>query len=561
MYADVAIGIGQNYGVLAQHNYSLSQNHPAFPATANDLELFDVWDNTLANSLEIGTDDDYRTQESASANMLQDTLPPLSSSVTEPTVSQLVPVPSPQTQRSTVLNEKQNMVLDIVASHVHSHVKGLTPPQCLLVVHGQGGTGKTAVLNAIADTFEDFGVSALLAKTAMSGVAASIVRGCTLHSWAGLPVKLPPTNKWVTHPSKEMARRRKTNMSSILWLTVDEMSMLTALQLSWLSQVTSILCTGIFSVKPSVPFGGVSVILLGDMHQFPPIANMNKELYNSSPSDYTSSLGRTLFEQFDTVIRLEEQMRIHDPVWEDILTRTHTGDCNSDDLAAIDRLVLGHDDCVTPDFLSPPWNDCVLVTSQNAVQMLWNEQMLKAHCTQTGYTRYIIHASDFARNGELTTADRLAIAQLKLDQTNRLPHKIEIAVGMKIMVLTNVVPSAGVANGSRGSITDIILDPRETFDASPVQYRRLLYPPSVILFAPLYPSHACFQNLPPGVVPLFPLTKTFKMKSGRSIQQTQYSLTPAYAFTDYKSQGQMLQSDCMYDMIGSAIACDLSASR
>lgn len=108
------------------------------------------------------------------------------------------------------------MAHEIITSHLRAHIEGRNPPQRLVVVHGQGGTGKTAMLNAIADTFTRMGASCLLAKTAMTGVAASIVRGQMLHTWAGLPIKTPPTHKWVTHPSKEMGRRRKTNMSSIL---------------------------------------------------------------------------------------------------------------------------------------------------------------------------------------------------------------------------------------------------------------------------------------------------------------------------------------------------------
>ena len=60
-----------------------------------------------------------------------------------------------------------------------------------MIVHGQGGTGKSAMLNAIAETFTDLHVSHLLAKTAMSGVAASIVRGQTIHTWAALPIRTP----------------------------------------------------------------------------------------------------------------------------------------------------------------------------------------------------------------------------------------------------------------------------------------------------------------------------------------------------------------------------------
>ena len=70
------------------------------------------------------------------------------------------------------------------------------------------------------------------------------------------------------------------------------------------------------------------------------------------------------------VICLEKQMRIQDPVWEDILTRTRTGDCTTEDLAEIDHLVLGNAECILLDFLSPPWNDFILVMSRNVVQML-----------------------------------------------------------------------------------------------------------------------------------------------------------------------------------------------
>lgn len=49
------------------------------------------------------------------------------------------------------------------------------------------------------------------------------------------------------------------------------------------------------------------------------------------------------------------------------------------------------------------------------------------------------------------------------------------------------------------------------------------------------------QNLPPNTLPIFPLTKTFKLDTV-TVKRTQYSLTPAYAFTDYKAQGQTMES-------------------
>lgn len=431
--ADVAVAIGQDCGAFVDADFALASNRPAYPATVEDLEQFDAWESYLA-----GRDDNPNEIDSLIA---LDSLPthshgtPTASQDDMPTVTHM---PNETRQNMcTGLNEKQKMAHDIIMYHLRSYLAGHHPPQRLVLIHGQGGTGKTALLNAIANTFESVGSSALLAKTAMSGVAASIVEGVTLHSWAGLPIRAPSTNKWVTHPSKIMAVRRRLNMGSTVWLMIDEKSMLNSLQLSQLSQVMSIVRTGIFSLEPSIPFGGINVALLGDFHQFPPIANSKKVLYNSSPDSHDAQIGRTLFEQFDTVIHLDEQMRITDPVWDSILKRTHTGECTVNDLTKIDHLVLDDKECVLPDFTAPPWNNCVLVTSRNAVQTMWNRLMLDCHCRRTGYTRYLVRACDSIKTGELTPPQRLAIAHLSLDNTNRLPGKIEIAIGMKVMILTN----------------------------------------------------------------------------------------------------------------------------
>jgi hypothetical protein len=68
-------------------------------------------------------------------------------------------------------------------------------------------------------------------------------------------------------------------MGGVLWLTIDEMSMLTTPQLLYLSQAAGIVRTGVTSVEPSILFGGLLTILIGDLHQFPPIVNTSRELY------------------------------------------------------------------------------------------------------------------------------------------------------------------------------------------------------------------------------------------------------------------------------------------
>ena len=50
------------------------------------------------------------------------------------------------------------------------------------------------------------------------------------------------------------------------------------------------------------------------------------------------------------------------------------------------------------------------------------------------------------------------IVLLKPDDTSSLPNKIDLAIGMKVMVLLNIDTDSDLANGLHGVITDIILD-------------------------------------------------------------------------------------------------------
>jgi hypothetical protein len=379
---------------------------------------------------------------------------------------------SPAFKSSFILNKCQSMAHDIVSNHLRAHLNQQNPPQRLMIVHGQGGTGKSALLHAISDMFEYEGASSLLAKTATSGVAASIIGGQTLHNWGVLPINMPRSINWVTHPCKETDIRRKKNMGNALWLTIDEMSMLTTPLLVLLSQATSVVRTGLEPVHASIPFRGLNVILLGDFHQFPPVASSTRELYNSTPPSGTCEIGRNLFEQFTTVIKLEDQIRIHDSEWNRILQHSRMGDCTEADIAEIRKLVLTRSDCDIPNFTLPPWDDCILVTSRNSVRCAWNTVMLSLHAKKNRQVKYILYAEDNSKQRPLTIQEHLAIAHLNIEQTQHLPNKIVLVVGMKAMIITN--------------IADILLDPRDDVNPDNANTVYLRFPPAAIIFKPCY---------------------------------------------------------------------------
>jgi hypothetical protein len=365
IFAETAIEVGMKCGILHVRDGNATYLSPAPLATETDLCRFQEWQSVLERPNDVETELAPIPSTSAVLPMEDTTINTIRD--IDPTALPMVNETETTEEFDYVLNERQTMVHDIITNHLHDHLLQKNPPQRLLIVQGQGGTGKSALLNAISKTFDDLGASHLLAKTAMSRVAASIIGGQTLHSWAALPIIKPPTDKWITHPSKKIEARHKKNLGGVLWLAIDEMSMLTTPLLLRLSRAAGIVRTGLTTVEPSLAFGNMSLMLIGDLHQFPPVASPRRELYYPFPPDDDCKLGKSYYEQFDVVVNLEEQIQIQDDVWNDILQRTHTGDCTKEDIDTLKKLVLTHPDCVIPNFTQPPWSKTILVTSRNGV--------------------------------------------------------------------------------------------------------------------------------------------------------------------------------------------------
>lgn len=546
LHADVAVSIGREAGALDVNVDCLVVNDHASPASAEQLVLVKTWEETLNGK---PSPFEGNVVDSAASNATVTQLDVLLNAQPNvhigPSVTELTSdTPHLQSTNAVAcLNNKQKIVHTIIANNLRAHLQNLDPPQILMVVHGQGGTGKTTLLNAISKTFDEHGTSKLFAKTAMSGVAASLIGGQTLHSWAALPITSPTTEKWATHPSKDVERRRKDNIGNTLWLTIDEKSMMTAPTLAYLSQVSGIVRSNLHGIDAGKAFGGLNVVLLGDFHQFPPVANPKKELYNSNPPPGLCKTGRALYEQFDTVVKLDEQMRVRDHVWNDILQRTRTGDCTSADIAEIKKLVLLNPDCDKPNFSEAPWDNAILVTPRNAVRALWNNAMLVKHCKKSGNKHYVFYAVDSVNHQPLSRQQCFLIANMKLKQTGNLANRVDFAIGMKAMILANIATEADLANGSRGVITDIILHPDEVLADENTDFHVLTYPPVAVLFQPLHGHDTIFPGLPHGIIPVFASEKKFGITQPKksTVERIQFALTPAYAFTDYKSQGQTME--------------------
>lgn len=127
---------------------------------------------------------------------------------------------------------------------------------------GAPGAGKTYVLNEFIGRAMRAGKR--VAVTASTGIAASHLGGTTIHSWSGLGITDHLSDDDLKHIAGSERLAKRYNATDIL--VIDEVSMLHGYRLDMINQVAKLLR------KSSAPFGGLQVILVGDLFQLPPVS-------------------------------------------------------------------------------------------------------------------------------------------------------------------------------------------------------------------------------------------------------------------------------------------------
>ena len=439
------------------------------------------------------------------------------------------------------LRPDQARAYGIIGWHLDQTLNDASPPPLRMVLYGEGGTGKSRVIQTVTDAFEARGSKHILVKAAYTGVAASLVNGKTTHVIAGVSLHSRGSMK------NEARKKLQEFWREVRYLIIDEYSMLSRSFLATLSRNISIGLEGSPYALQDRSFGGLNVILCGDLHQFPPVACAKSEvLYhpmNLAKDSDDAKVGRRIYEEFSTVVVLREQMRITDPGWRDFLVRLRYGRVQSGDLTMLRTLLLHRSPI---DFSSPPWNDASLITPRHGVRTQWNDASLRKACSESGQRLLVCHAEDAIQGRPLSLSERYALAARGAGDGRRkrknLPEVIELAIGMKVMVTSNIATDLDITNGARGTVVDIILDPDEPTlgDSSIITLKHL---PQCVLVKLNRTRAARLTGLEDGVIPIFPAKSSMQIilgKKTKNVTRFQYPITAAYCFTDYRSQGQTI---------------------
>ncbi|XP_044716016.1 PIF1-like helicase domain-containing protein [Hirsutella rhossiliensis] len=195
------------------------------------------------------------------------------------------------------LNPQQRLVYDTFMGHFQAQ----NPTQVLLHVDGGGGTGKSFLIKVLSSHLQAAALPnpSPIYRVAPTGVASNQIQGSTIHSLLRLPIggtftDLPPAD----------AAALQSRLRHVKYLVIDEKSML---GLEQLARIDSRLRQA-FPQRNLEFFGGVSVLLVGDFFQLPPVRQ--KPLYSTSTG--LSSLerrGQVAYRLFDRTVFLTTVQR------------------------------------------------------------------------------------------------------------------------------------------------------------------------------------------------------------------------------------------------------------
>jgi ATP-dependent DNA helicase PIF1 len=216
-------------------------------------------------------------------------------------------------QAEPTLSPEQNRLLDWLFAN---------KPNVFLT--GRAGTGKTTLMREFMRRAGN--KAAVLAPT---GVAAMHAGGQTLHSFFRLPPRL-------IEPRDIKRLRHARAVKALETLVIDEISMVRA-DMLWAIDASLRL-----NRDRNEPFGGVQVILVGDLAQLPPIVQNEEAAYLEMSYGGPFFFHPPVFRDAGfSLLELEHVYRQSDPEFIDVLNAVREGDLRQDQADILNKRVTG----------------------------------------------------------------------------------------------------------------------------------------------------------------------------------------------------------------------------
>ena len=294
---------------------------------------------------------------------------------------------------------------------------------------GPAGTGKSYLISQLKIWSE--ATNNITHITAMTGSAAFLIKGITLHSWAGIQ----PNAKNPEEIAKKILSIFPIKMKwwKTKMLIINEVSMLSAELFNMLNSIAKLVRGN------SRPFGGIQLVLIGDFFQLPPISKNNENINYCFKSDAWK-------ECIDEVIILDEIVRQNDILFKTCLNCIRYGYCFEE----IRKLMKK---CKKTEFNDKDILPTKLYTKRIDVDTINNKYFNELAKNNEIITFNSTYSYNSAKSGKIKKED-LEKNLDRFDRDAQYNVELKLCKGAQVMLIINENVELGLINGARGVVED-----------------------------------------------------------------------------------------------------------
>ena len=428
------------------------------------------------------------------------------------------------------LNSQQRKAYNLALTWCRNKIKNtnsLKPvqvPPVHLFITGGGGAGKSHLIKAIYHTVtKSFRYTSMnpelptVLLMAPTGVAAINISGTTIHTALAIPRE---SGVNLTSMSDQKRTQLRLGLIEMKVIIIDEISMVSNTTLLHIHQRLK----EIFATPANQLFAGLSLIVVGDFYQLPPIRsrpvfdNYKNEMYN-------------LYHPWAVfkMIELTEIMRQKDDQpFTQLLDRFRTASHTEDDIRIIQSKSISPTDPDYPSHALHIWAENAPVDEHN-----------NKHLQQLSGPVFTLKAVDqYPPNVTKQDIDR--VLSLGRSDTGGLDAEIQVKENARVMLTTNIDINDRLINGQIGTIVKIAI--KQNTNKPSVIFIKFDDPRAGVdamlkctdIYARKYTA-----------VPIQPVLARIKVRPGKpsspEIQRLQFPITLAWACTVHKVQGLTLK--------------------
>ena len=301
--------------------------------------------------------------------------------------------------------------LNIDQTDVMNYIKKNLGNQMLIFLSGEGGCGKTYLLNIINNMMTMNGLT--VRKLATTGYAATLIDGQTVHGFFSINYLLKCT---LQYDSSKWHTLRETDV-----FIIDECSLMSDELLNLIEEVLSRIYHDVMK-KDAIryKFGKKTIILVGDLLQLAAISTFNRPITQLYQSNF--------LENFLPFILQNNMRAIEDPAYSEFLSKCRVGEYDFDYI--VGRICgKGHDytdDCKN---MMDSVNICSLHKNRK-------ENIIKTLDTYfPNPERVVINSVDTNEDGSLVSE---SVTKKITETSGYFEENLILTKGCKIILIKNV---------------------------------------------------------------------------------------------------------------------------